>query len=40
MAAKNGAIIDVQHHFYPPKFLAERREALIKFRRGRGEKND
>jgi predicted TIM-barrel fold metal-dependent hydrolase len=34
MPAKNGTMIDVQHHFYPPKFLAERREALIKFSPG------
>ena len=25
MPTKNNGIIDVQHHFYPPKFLAERR---------------
>jgi 6-methylsalicylate decarboxylase len=34
MTAKHGGVIDVQHHFYPPKFLAERREALIKFSPG------
>lgn len=26
--------IDVQHHFYPPKMLAERREALVAFSPG------
>jgi predicted TIM-barrel fold metal-dependent hydrolase len=34
MAAANGRLIDVQHHFYPPKFLAERRDALLKFSPG------
>src|ERR1700722_2036055 len=34
MSGANGKVIDVQHHFYPPKFLAERREALIKFSPG------
>jgi predicted TIM-barrel fold metal-dependent hydrolase len=34
MPEKNSRMIDVQHHFYPPKFLAERAEALIKFSPG------
>jgi len=34
MVASNGGMIDVQHHFYPPKLLAERREALIRYSPG------
>lgn len=34
MTVQNSGLIDVEHHFYPPKFLAERREALIKYSPG------
>lgn len=34
MTQQNHGLIDVQHHHYPPKFLAERREALIKYSPG------
>jgi predicted TIM-barrel fold metal-dependent hydrolase len=34
MTGKVGKLIDVQHHLYPPKFLAERRDALLKFSPG------
>ena len=34
MSGTNRGIIDVQHHLYPPKLLAERRDALIKFSPG------
>lgn len=34
MAVQIDGMIDVQHHYYPPKFLAERRESLIKYSPG------
>jgi predicted TIM-barrel fold metal-dependent hydrolase len=34
MTEQSGKFIDVQHHLYPPRFLAERREALLKFSPG------